>query len=199
MKSSVFLILLFFPLVTFAQYEARDSAKPGYIWNQKEQEAAVDTDIIEANASKNYIPAIRKIVQAINTNPGYKTKTLENDEFIGFGDNGSALTGYFKNGELTKMNVWVGLSHCIVTIEYYMDHGKLIFAFEQLRAFPYVDKPDTSYFDYDHPHIALESRFYFQDGKLIKKISTGEPECTTAPSASTLLADSKEYSALLLK
>ena len=147
----------------------------------------------------SFISVIRSEVEKINSDSAYKTKTLENDKFIDGTDNGSSLTGYFKNGELTKMNVWVGLSHCIVTREYFLDHGNLIFAYEQLRAFPYIQKPDTEYFDYEHPRIALESRFYFRDGKLIKTISNGEPECTSVPSASELLADSKEYSALLLK
>jgi hypothetical protein len=144
---------------------------------------------------EHFIAELKQTVARINSDSSYKIKRLDNENFIDGMDNGSSLTGYYKHGELLKMSEWVGLSHGIVTLEYYLNQGVLIFAFMQEKNFPYVAKKDTVYFDYDHPEITAESRLYFKDGRLLKKIVTGDPAQDT--NAERFIADCRKYSRLL--
>jgi hypothetical protein len=145
------------------------------------------------------ISQIRSIVAKINSDSAaYKTKTLDNDEFIDGTDNGSSLTGYYKNGELVKIAVWVGLSHWIVTEEYYLDNSNLIFVYKKERTIPYRVPGDS--FDFMHPEITMENRCYFKDKKLIKVISKGTSNDPSFKNdAEEMLADLKKYSELLKK
>ncbi|MDP4220166.1 MAG: hypothetical protein Q8916_10555 [Bacteroidota bacterium] len=122
------------------------------------------------------VSKIRTLVRQIDSERHYITRTLENDEFMGGTDNGSSLTGYYKDGRLVKIAEWVGLSHCILTTEFYLDGGKPIFVYLQERSFPYLVPGDS--FDYDHPEIVLEARYYFRKGKLIRKNSKGAGACS---------------------
>lgn len=145
------------------------------------------------------ISEIRSIVAKINSDSaGYRTKTLENDEFIGVTDNGSTLTGYFRKNELVKIAVWIGLSHWIVTEEYYLDNSNLIFVYKKERTSPYRVPGDS--FDYMHPEITMENRCYFKDKKLIKILSKGTSNDPSFKNdAEEMLADVKKYSELLKK
>lgn len=147
----------------------------------------------------NFISKIRSIVERINTDSAYKTKTLGTEEFMREEetDGGGSLTGYFKNGELKKINEWVGLSNGIVTIEYFLDHGDLIFAYERKKSFQYINKPDTSYWDYQDQRVIRENRFYFRHGKLIKKHIKGDQDPSSDDTE--LIGWCKKYSALLQK
>src|SRR6187551_1270780 len=59
------------------------------------------------------IEKIRKTVQNINKDTTYTIKTLKGEEFIEpnqMPDGGGQLIGYFKNGQLVKIDEFIGLS-----------------------------------------------------------------------------------------
>ena len=146
----------------------------------------------------NFIANIRSMVQRINTDSTYNTRTLKDEELMEEEktDNGGSLTGYFKGGTLTKINKWIGLSHSIITVEYYIDRGNLIFAHEQHKVFKEILSGDSlkNKLDDEHTKTTLGSKYYFHKGKLIKKETNGEPSENIAP---VLFADFKHYTALL--
>jgi len=85
------------------------------------------------------IAFIRQTVTAINTTPGYKVKTLDNDYFEDkYGeapDNGIELKGFYQNGVLKKMVYSVGLSNCMKTFEFYL-RQRPYFCFCKRRRLP---------------------------------------------------------------
>ncbi|MDB5005875.1 MAG: hypothetical protein JWQ84_3037 [Mucilaginibacter sp.] len=126
------------------------------------------------------IIAIRKTVQHINSETGYKIKTLTNDYFADVkneaADNGQELKGYYKDGELKKMVHSVGLSNCMKTYEYYFSGADLIFVFEKEADYPY--KKGGFAFDYSKLVPAFEGRFYFEKGKIFKTLTKGKERST---------------------
>jgi hypothetical protein len=150
--------------------------------------------------SGDKVEQVRKAVEEINRTTT-TTMTLDNEQFLEhMTDGGGKLTGYFKNGELVKVEEWVGLSNCTTNYEYYIRDRKLIFVYGQENVFPYVDSTGT--FDYKTQAISMECRYYFDNGKLIKSKFAGQPRCTNEPSdarASDLLDRSKRYQELLKK
>ena len=116
------------------------------------------------------IIAIRQIVTAINTQSGYKVKTLGNDYFEDkYGetpDNGIELKGCYQNGALKKMVYSVGLSNCMKTFEFYLSGATLIFVFEKEEDYPV--KPNGYELDYNKLVAAFEGRYYLDDGKIFQ-------------------------------
>jgi hypothetical protein len=153
--------------------------------------------------SREVVSGIRSIVKRINSDSMWQTKFLDNAYFVDSlneaYDGGQTLTGLFKDGKLEKINAWVGLSLCILTVEYYVDHGSLIFAYEQEKAFPYIESASGEPWDYEHPYVTFEGRYYFNTNKLIKKIENDTPECTTSWTTKELLSNFHRDVALLQK
>lgn len=151
--------------------------------------------------SGDKVEQIRKTVEQINSDTTYTTKTLDNEQFLEcMIDGGGQLTGYFKNGQLVKFWVRVGLSSCVTNYEYYLQDNILIFVYGQEKVFAYVDS--TGSFDYTTQTLGMECRFYFDNGKLMKSKFTGQTRCSNPPSdtqAPELLADSRRYLELLKK
>lgn len=143
--------------------------------------------------------AILQTVNQINSDAGYTTKTLNTEDFLDpkSGQSGQ-LIGYFKNGQLIKMHVRIAFPTCIRADKYYLQGGNLILFYRQERAFQYNE--DTKTYDASHPTTALECRYYFNDNKLIKTDSKGDPKCSEKPSeqqATEAQATCKKYSTLL--
>jgi hypothetical protein len=122
------------------------------------------------------IISIRKSVQSINNETGYKIKTLTNDYFADEknedADNGQELKGYYKGGKLKKIIYSAGLSNCMKTYEYYLADAGLIFVFEKEDDYPY--KKDGSGLDYSKLVPAFEGRYYFDKGNIFQTKTKGQ-------------------------
>src|ERR1041384_7111418 len=70
--------------------------------------------------------AILAAVDVINKEMGYTTKILNTEKFLDKPGETGQLIGYFKDGQLKKMNVRIGLTNCIRTDKYYLQHDSLI-------------------------------------------------------------------------
>ena len=147
------------------------------------------------------IRQIRDKFRIINTETGYQTKTLTNEQFLeNMTDNGGELTGYFKKGQIMKITERVGISYCIRTFDYYFWSGELIFVYEKEEDFPYVDS--TASFDYTTLELAFEGRYYFDKGKLIDTKLTGKkriPDDREIDFEQELLVEAKHNIRLLTK
>jgi len=116
---------------------------------------------------------IRDKFRTINSEAGYLTKMLTNEQFLEhMTDGGGHLTGYFKNGQIKKIIEWIGLSYCVRTFEYYFWDGQLIFVYEKEEDFPYIEA--TGSLDHTKLELAFEGRYYFDNGKLIETKVTGK-------------------------
>lgn len=69
------------------------------------------------------IAAVRKKVEAINTEKSYQIKKLDNDYFVNIKnestDGGQELSGYYKNGKLKKIVYSIGLSYGVKNLKHY--------------------------------------------------------------------------------
>lgn len=126
------------------------------------------------------INKIRQAVHQINKDSGYSIRKLSEEDFLEeVPDNGGELTGYFKNGQLVKMIEWIGLSSCVNITEYYLQNGKLIFAYTNGSESPYIDSLQE--FDHSKLNKAMECRFYFDNDKVLKKSIAGSTRCSGTP------------------
>ncbi|MBF8456143.1 hypothetical protein IV494_03020 [Kaistella sp. G5-32] len=154
------------------------------------------------------IAAVRKKVEAINTEKSYQIKKLDNDYFVNVKneptDGGQELSGYYKNGKLKKIIYSVGLSYGMKTCEYFFSDDELIFVFEKQDQF--ADLKDQSNQVTGSDHTKLESvytgRFYFENSKLFSIKQTGREIFTKMDKKSKeaeLLKESKDFRLALQK
>lgn len=147
------------------------------------------------------IAAVRKKVEAINTEKSYRIKKLGNDYFVNVKnevtDGGQELSGYYKNGKLKKIAYSVGLSYGMKTSQYFFSDDELIFVFEKQDKF--ADLKDWSNQVIGLDHAKLESiytgRFYFENSKLFSTKQTGKEIFSNTDKKSkkaALLKDSKD-------
>lgn len=133
------------------------------------------TNPVSAQANEK-IAAIRKLVQAINNDSGYKIKALDNNYFTDVKnevyDNGQELKGYYKNGQLKKIIYTVGLSNCMKTYGYYFYGKSLVFVFEKEDDYPL--KKDGSGLDNSKLIPAFEGRYYIENGKIFQSKTKGQ-------------------------
>ena len=125
---------------------------------------------------------IRKAVKQINADKSLTTRIIDNAQISKQGtDGGDKLTGYYKNGQLVKIVESIGLSSCMNITEYYLQDNKLIFVYAQGKEFKYEESLAT--YNSSVQIVTMESRFYFQDDKLVKSILTGSTRCSDSPLA----------------
>lgn len=147
MKIIVAIVLCFFGAICFAQKQTKD------------------------------ITNIRASVEAINKDSNYTIKSIDAAFFLeNMPDNGGSITGYFKEGQLMKIDVYIGLSSCITTTTFYLEDTKLIFAYTQAKNYHYDD--DKGAFDYAKQTLTMESRYYYANGEILKTIVTGASMCS---------------------
>jgi len=135
-----------------------------------------------AQSDSSRIDKIRKTVQNINKDTTYTIKTLKSEEFIDPNqapDGGGHLIGYFKNGQLVKIDEFIGLSSCLDITTYYLHDNKLIFVYTQGKEFQYVDSLAT--FNSNIQTVTMECRFYFDNGQMIQSILNGATRCGGQP------------------
>jgi hypothetical protein len=117
-------------------------------------------------------PSLIDRVKEINQDKSLTIVTLENEEFLPqVTDGGGELTGYYKSGQIQKITRRIGLSYGVEIYEYYFTDGKLIFVYETLDGFPYVER--SGKFDYTKTERNFIGRYYFKRGKLIDSETTG--------------------------
>ena len=106
----------------------------------------------------------------INDDSSLKVIKLETGEITEENpDGGIKLTGYFKDKELVKIHLWVGLSYGIRQFEYYFKKGNLIFVYEKEEDFGHKDDGSTT----NKLTQGFEGRFYFDQNKLIDRKTKG--------------------------
>lgn len=127
-----------------------------------------------------YILAVDRRVQAIDAAKDYETRTLVNEEFMEkMTDGGGELKGFLKDGQLVKMESWVGVSSCVFITKYYFDREQLVFVHLQGLEFAYVDS--TGSFDPSTQNVTMEGRFYYRDGAVAAIDLKGSTRCSGAP------------------
>lgn len=134
-----------------------------------------------------YILAVDRRVQEIDAAKYYDIRTLENEEFLEqMTDGGGELKGFVKNGQLVKIESWVGVSSCVFITEYYFDRGQLVFVQEQGLEFAYVDS--TGSFDPDLQTVTMVNRLYFSKGGSAPVSQKGSTRCggNSAPLKETI-------------
>ena len=154
------------------------------------------------------IAAVRKKVEAINTEKSYQIKKLDNDYFVNVKneatDGGQELSGYYKNGKLKKIVYSVGLSYGMKTSEYFFSSDKLIFVFEKQDQFAAIKDKSNQVTGLDHTKLepVYTARFYFENSKLFSIKQTGKEIFTKMDKKmkeAELLKDSKVFRLALQK
>ena len=126
------------------------------------------------------IAAVRKKVEAINTEKSYQIKNLDNDYFVNVKneatDGGQELSGYYKNGKLKKIVSTFGLSYGMKTCEYFFSDEELIFVFEKQDQFAAIKDQSNQVTGLDHTKLesVYTGRYYFENAKLFSARKTGQ-------------------------
>ncbi len=90
----------------------------------------------------------------------FKKVHLENEEFLlEMTDGGGELVGYFKNGQIIKIEEWVGLSNAVATRHFYFLEGELYFVEEEKNQFTF--NTETGEFDYSERELVFRGRYLF--------------------------------------
>lgn len=127
--------------------------------------------VFSVSVSGQDIMVIRKSVEQINKTKNYTVKTVSAEYFAGKNrvtDNGIELKGFYRNGELKKMEYSVGVSAWKYQTEYFFDHNHLIFVYVK----KYQTAGKNGYLK--QPQLLSEARYYYRNEKLIK--ATGKPD-----------------------
>ncbi len=118
-------------------------------------------------------PEIMEKVANIDQNNSYDSLVLENDEFMEqASDGGGSLTGFFKDGHIHKMTMWIGISMGIRIYNYYFEDEKLIYIDETFESFDWTDTTNKQ--DYPKTEITFHGCYYFSNNKLIDYETTGQ-------------------------
>lgn len=148
------------------------------------------------------IAAVRKKVEAINTEKSYQIKKLDNDYFVNVKneatDGGQELSGYYKNGKLKKIVYSVGLSYGMKTCEYFFSDNELIFVFEKQDQYTNIKNQSNQVTGFYHTKLEsiYTGGFYFENSKLFSKKKIGKEIFTKMDKKSKeaeLLKDSKVF------
>ncbi len=141
---------------------------------------------------------VRQIDWEIDSRKNYTSKTLSQDEFLGYPtDGGGDLTGYFVDNELRRIVVKVGLSYEIITEVYYFNKSEIIFVHAGVEN--YFTSNDGSP-DYTQTKPVYSGAFTFQKGKLVSHTYWGEEKYTNDESAEREFIDSaQKYYKLLTR
>ena len=124
-----------------------------------------------AQDKNQIIKEIRKEYVRINVLAEIHKISLDADEFLDeMPDGGAALTGYFRKDTLLKMEEWIGLSYGNQTREFYFRNDQLFFVYEKFEAFVQT----ASGLDHSKVKKSFEGRYYFDNNKLIQKLTEGK-------------------------
>jgi hypothetical protein len=117
---------------------------------------------------------VEKIIEQvdnINKEKDFRKVTLRNEEFMeNMTDGGGEMTGFYKNGVISKVYQRIGVSYGIYFIEYYYEDNMLIFVTEKFDQYAY---DSLNSIDYSKTENILKGLYYFDSGKVIYSTSTG--------------------------
>ncbi|WP_315058232.1 hypothetical protein [Chryseobacterium indoltheticum] len=126
--------------------------------------------ILSGLISGQNIEPVRKTVQKINQTTGFKIKTVPYSYFMDKSevtDNGIELKGFYKNGELKKIEHFVGLSAWNIVTEYFFsENHQLVF----VHSTKYQTVDENGYLE--KPQKLSELRYYYENDKLIKSVGS---------------------------
>lgn len=128
-------------------------------------------------AQSKRVKSIDKIVEKIKSNTGYVIKELHNDYFVNKNeatDGGQEVKGFYKDGQVKRINYSVGLSNCMRRFEYYFSDNQLVFVSEKTEYYTQL-KGSGEFARYESS--TLTGNYYFpNDKKLFKFTLTAEEE-----------------------
>lgn len=120
------------------------------------------------------IRLIRKQVEVINNSQNLVVKKIPNDYFTDVKheatDNGQEIEAYYSNNELKKIVHSAGLSNSDISTQFFYDKRKLIFVLR--KKYQTIDEKGN----FAKPKLISESRFYFNNGKIIQHTNTNSKE-----------------------
>lgn len=168
----------------------------------------------QAQTKNDTIRNIDQKCQSIKLDSSFKTVSLYNEEFLdtaflkqagaGFGQ----MTGYFRNDTIYRINELYGirLLKDIAEIDYYFEHGKLIFVYEKENYNPDVFIDSARTIDHKIPCPDFEGHYYFFNEKIIftktkgkQQILPNEMYFDSQSKEGQLLLSAKTYVDLLKK
>ncbi|VXB24032.1 MULTISPECIES: hypothetical protein [Chryseobacterium] len=149
--------------------------------------------VLSGLISGQNIEPVRKTVQKINQTKDFKIKTVPYSYFMDkyeVTDNGIELKGFYKNGELKKMEHFVGLSALNIVTEYFFSKNQqLVF----VHSTKYQTVDENGYLE--KPQKLSELRCYYENDKLIKSVGTFNTDEKTdyLKESQNLISDLKTY------
>lgn len=110
------------------------------------------------------LSALEKITEDINASlPSCKQIKLENNEvFKQITDGGAELIGYFRNHQIQKIELSIGLSHGIREFQFFYENSELIYVKEVLRQYIWDDSKGV--FDYSKTERTFRGDYIFKEG-----------------------------------
>lgn len=143
------------------------------------------------------VKQIQSKVQNIYIQKITDSSKLENEQFLDhMPDGGGELTGYFKNGNLVKLKVWIGISYRVAEDTYYYSDNKLIYVLKTTDNF-HID--NSGKFDYGKFEHHFQEDIYFDNGKLIDVVASDKEGLDNNADASQELQNAAEYKKMILK
>jgi len=127
-------------------------------------------------AQENRIEEIRTQFNYINSQKEYQTFFLENNDYIDHVDMGITATAFFKNDTLFKVIEKAYFNYYNSTTEYYYWDNELFFVYTVENNYEVILDEDSSFleFNYDKQYESFTGRYYYENGKEIKRIEKGE-------------------------
>ena len=127
-------------------------------------------------AQENRIEEIRSQYNYINSQKNNQTFYLENNDYIDHVDMGITATSCFKNDTLFKIIEKAYFNYYNSTTEYYYWDNELFFVYTIENNYEVILDEDSSFleFNYDKQYESYNGRYYFENGKEIKRIEKGE-------------------------
>ncbi|HEV2355024.1 MAG TPA: hypothetical protein VGR89_12325 [Puia sp.] len=115
----------------------------------------------------------RQVFRETNHDRTLRNVSLDEGEFTDeTTDNGGRLVGYFKGDTLCKMTLEIGLSYAMTRLDYYFEHGQVIFIYETEKDYP-VESVSRG-LDNTRLVLAFEGRYYYENGSLITYVFKGQ-------------------------
>ncbi|RZS93154.1 hypothetical protein [Aquimarina brevivitae] len=133
--------------------------------------------------NKETLTAINDQVQIIDGYSDSEVFTLDPEEFLDrMADHGAELNGYYEHERLKKIVRKVGYRTADILTTFYFWNDELIHVIYQHR--PYFETTAANgqkVYDYGTTYVAFESKHYIDNGKEIKKETSGKPLADVKP------------------
>jgi len=113
-----------------------------------------------------------KKAKNIDLDKSFNLKILKNEEFLDVTtDGGGLLKAYYRNKQIVKISLWLGLSYGNSTFDYYFNNKKLFYIYETFNQFIYIDSING--FNYNKTETTFIGKYYFMNDILFDFETTG--------------------------